>query len=315
MKFDAFMSSYEFGYIIPELQKSEILKSLTLENKARKTASFYGEKFNVYIDGSDGHFSGYGTSDPCERILWIVKDTGDKPFLFFKNWYSPSMSVEIEKVAVENNGKVIPFMYWGQFPYFQSLWKTRNSLSLQNKSTLKNVDIGLPFEQKIYYDPKRSNFDERMSWKGYSWFGHGPEVDMGMNEHSLRIEIIDRIKNQDIYTYEHVFNVSPDEMISRSMKWKLVYDIPGIAEVTHRMFEFGWFGKCVVLGKSDLDFPYSWKEYYPEIDYNSNTWENDLGEILENHEEWGDKIKYYLETYCTPETIVNYFIGKIYEGI
>lgn len=47
MKFDAFMSSYEFGYIIPELQKSGFLKSLTLENKARKTASFYGEKFNV----------------------------------------------------------------------------------------------------------------------------------------------------------------------------------------------------------------------------------------------------------------------------
>lgn len=315
MKFDAFISSYEFGYIIPELQKSGILKSLTMENKIRKTASFYGENFNVYIDGSDGHASEYGTGDPCERILWVVKDTGDKPFLFFKNWYSPSMCVEIEKVASENNGTVIPFMYWGQFPYFQSIFNNRNSLSLQNKNTTKTVDIGIPFEQKNYYDPKRSKFDSRMSWKGYGLFGHGPEVDTGMNEHSLRISIVDKIKNQNQYTYEHIFGVPWNKMLDSSMKWKLIYDIPGVSSVTHRMFEFGWLGKCVVLTKNDIDFPYSWKDYYPEINYNSDTWEDDLGEILENHEKWGDGIKYYLETYCTPEVIVNYMIEKIDQGV
>ena len=37
--------------------------------------------------------------------------------------------------------------------------------------------------------------------------------------------------------------------------------------------------------------------------------------IIDNHEEWGEKIKDYLETYCTPETITNYLIGKVYEGV
>ena len=311
MKFDAVMTPEKFWYILPKLQEAKIFNSLNYNGAPRKTACLYGDKFNVYIDASDGHAAEYGTGDPCERILWAVKDTGDKPFLFFKNWYSSSMCVEIEKVASENNGKVIPFMYWGTFPYFRSILKDRNSLSLQNKNTTKTIDIGLPFEQKKYYDPKRSKFDKRMSWKGYGLFGHGLEVDTGMNEHSLRIEIVDKIKNQTQYTYEHMFGVSWNKILDSSMKWKIIYDIPGVSSVTHRMFEFGWFGKCVVLRKSDLDFPYSWKEYYPELDYNSDTWEDDLGEIIENHEEWGDKIKYYLETYCTPEVITDYFLKEI----
>ena len=315
MKFDCYINPEIFGYIIPNIQKSGLLNSISYQERVRKTACFYGQDFNVYIDGSDGQSIEWGTQDPCERILWIVKDTGDKPFLFFKNWYDPTTCKDIQKVVDENNGKLIPFMFWHYYPYFQKYWSSRKNFNSQYKNTSKTIDIGVAAEAKKYYDYNPSKFDSRMSWKGYEWFGHGPAVDMGMNEHSARIDIIEKIKWNKKYTHEHVYGISFDRLVEKSMHWKTHYDMPGVATISFRMFEAGWLGQCVILRKSNLDFPYSWKEYYPELDYNSNTWENDLGEILENYEEWGDKIKYYLETYCTPETIVNYFIGKIYEGI
>ena len=81
------------------------------------------------------------------------------------------------------------------------------------------------------------------------------------------------------------------------------------------MFENGWIGQCVILKKNDVDFPYSWKDYYPEVDFYSDGWEEKVSSILENYQDWGDKIRYYLETYCNSETISNYFIQKVIEEI
>lgn len=314
MKFDCYINSDNFGYILPGLQKSGILNTISYQERARKTACFYGQNFNVYIDGSDGQSVEWNTQDPCERILWVVKDTGDKPFLFFKNWYDPTTCKDIQDVVDNSNGKLIPFMYWHKYPYFKSYWLNRNELAKQSKQTAKTIDIGVAAEAKKYYDFNPSKFDKRMSWKGYEWFGHGPAVDTGMNEHSARINIINKIEKTK-YIHEHVYGISFDDLVKKSMHWKTHYDMPGVSTISFRMFEAGWLGQCVVLKKSNLDFPYSWKDYYPELDYNSDTWENDLGEIIEKHEEWGDKIKYYLETYCTPEVITNYFLEKIQENL
>lgn len=314
MKFDAVMSPEKFWYILPKLQEAKIFNSLKHNGAPRSTACFYGEDINVYIDASDGHAAEFGSVDSCDRALWVVEDTKEKPFLYFRCWNSPSMCVEISQIISENGGKIVPFMYWGTYPYFPSILNSRTELFGQDRNTPNTIDVGVAGKAKKYSTYKRSKFDKRMSWKGYEWFGHGPAVDTGMDEHSARIEIIDKIKKSR-HTYEHVYDIPIEELISKSMNWKVVYDLPCMGSVSHRMFEFGWFGKCVILRKSDLDFPYSWKEYYPELDYNSDTWEDDLGEIIENHEEWGDKIKYYLETYCTPEVITNYFLEKIQENI
>ena len=40
-----------------------------------------------------------------------------------------------------------------------------------------------------------------------------------------------------------------------------------------------------------------------------------MSEIIEDYRWWGDRIKEYLETYCTPEAITKYMIEKIKEGI
>lgn len=283
--------------------------------KIRKTACFYSEKINIYIDTSDGIASDFGVPEYCDRILKIVEDTKGKPFLFFKPWYSPTLCEPIDRVARENNGKVIPFMYWADWDHFiHGVWPNRRELYNKNKLTPKTFDAGACVRTEKRIIPKPSKFDERISWKGYSWFGFGPEEDTGYYEHNARIKI-DKILRDSSLSYEQISGVSFSDYLDRSMSWKALIDMPGIACVSHRMFENGWVGQCVVLCKNDVDFPYSWKEYYPEVDYNDPGCVEALGNIIENYQEWSDKITHYLETYCTPLKIGNYFLSKVVEEL
>ena len=311
MNFDAYIDRRRFWFILPGLQNQGMIKRFFPE-KIRKTACLYGEKFNVYIDASDGIASDFGIPEYCDRILKIVEDTKGKPFLFFKNWYSPTLCQPLEKVAKENNGTIVPFMYWAEWDHFiHYLWPNRTVLRDQNFKTKKKLDIGVCAKIQKRVVPKPSKFDNRISWKGYKWFGFGDdEIDTGYYEHDARVRLHNMLQTSR-FKYEQIEGVSFENYILRSMEWKCLVDMPGISCVSHRMFENGWLGQCVILKKNDVDFPYSWKEYYPEVDFNDPNWENSVLEIVENHEDWGKKILHYLETYCNPNIISKYFIENV----
>ena len=315
MKFECFIDARRFWFILPYIVKSGMISNVYPE-KIRKTACLYSEKINVYIDSSDGIASDFGVPEYCDRILKIVEDSKGKPFLFFKPWYSPTLCKSIESVAKENNGKVIPFMYWADWDHFiQYLWPNKGMLYKRQKDHQKSIDIGACVRVEKRVIPKPSSIDNRVSWIGYNWFKMGDEQpDQGYYEHDARIRLNNQLLNSS-FTYEQIENVSFKDYVDRSMSWKALVDMPGIGCVSHRMFENGWIGQCVILKKNDVDFPYSWKDYYPEVDFYSDGWEEKVSSILENYQDWGDKIRYYLETYCNSETISNYFIQKVIEEI
>jgi hypothetical protein len=312
--FDCHIDRRRFWFILPVISKSGMMGRIFPE-KIRKTGCFYSEKLNVYIDTSDGIASDFGVPEYCDRILRIAEDSKGKPFLFFKPWYSKTLCEPLEKVAKENNGKIIPFMYWADWDHFiRGVWPNRKDLFLKNKNTDKIFDVGACVNLVKREIPKPSRQDSRISWKGYGWFGFGAEEDTGYYTHDTRI-ILDRKLKNSKFKYQHISGISFEKYLDQSMSWKCLIDMPGIACVSHRMFENGWIGQTVVLSKNDVDFPYSWKEYYPEIDFNSNNWEERLGSIIENYDEWSDKITHYLETYCTPTMIGNYFLKKVVEEL
>lgn len=314
MKFDCYLDQRRFWFILPVIAKSGMIDRVFPE-KIRKTGCFYSEKLNIYIDTSDGIASDFGVPEYCDRILRCVEDSKGKPFLYFKPWYSPTLCEPIEKVARENNGKVIPFMYWADWDHFiHGIWPNRKELFEKNRNTKKLYDVGACVRAEKRIIPKPSRFDSRISWKGYNWFGFGPAEDTGYYEHQARVKIDKLLKSSDL-SYDHISGVDFNEYVDKSMSWKTLIDMPGIACVSHRMFENGWLGQCVVLCKNDVDFPYSWKEYYPEIDFKEDGCIDKLHTIIENHEEWSNKITYYLETYCTPLKIGNYFLTKVNEEL
>tara|TARA_B110000211_G_scaffold30001_1_gene30377 strand:+ start:6333 stop:7307 length:975 start_codon:yes stop_codon:yes gene_type:complete len=318
MRFDCYGDTNWFWFLIPGLQQSGMITSLRGQS-FRKTLCLYGEEFNVFVDGSDGFAQDY--VDPphqeyCERILRCVQESKGTPYLYFKPWYSPIQCKELEEVAANTGGKIIPF-YWPGWPhsnYREFILRNRNELYLQNKSKEKKYDVGMCIKPKIYDAPKPSKEDCRISWLGSNWFGHGAREDTGNYTHDIRVSVPEKLKKSK-FSFDHIYDIPMTEFIERSMSWKVHCDLPGIGPMSNRMFEGGWLGQCVVLRKSDVDFPVSWKNYYPEIDYDSDTWEDDMSEIIEDYRWWGDGIKDYLETYCTPEAITNYMIEKIKEGI
>jgi hypothetical protein len=318
MKFDCHTDGDRFWFLLPGLQKYGLLNSLSGQS-FRKTLCLYGEKINIFVDGSDGFaedFDGGPHQEYCERILRCVNESKGKSYLYFKPWYSPTQCKNLEEVAANTGGKIIPFYWpgWLHPNYREFILHNKEQFYLQNKSTKKKYDVGMCIKPKLYAVPKPSKEDYRISWLGSNWFGHGVRDDTGNYTHNVRITVPEKLKNSK-FLFEHVYDISITEFIEKSMSWKVHCDLPGIGQLSNRMFEGGWLGQCVVLKKSDVDFPVSWKDYYPEIDYSSDTWEDDLEEIIENYEEWGDKIKYYLETYCTPDAIANYMIEKIQENL
>ena len=81
------------------------------------------------------------------------------------------------------------------------------------------------------------------------------------------------------------------------------------------MFDHCFLGNCIVLRKSTYDNGFSWKEYIPEVDFESKNWEDDYQNIIDNRLEWGEKSKEYFDLYWTPEAIVDYLVEKIEENI
>ena len=310
MKFDVCLDPSRFWFILEELSTRGIVNNFYQETM-RKTGCFYSEKFNAYIDTSDGINYEFGLQDPCERILAIVKETKGKPFLFFKNYYSPSLCANIEKVASENNGKVVPFFYWDHFDFFKYYeWPIRKELAKKSKLTKKIHDVGICARIEKYKCPLPSIFDDRVSWKGAEWFNLYPVKDTGYVETDTRLRLFEKFAKSK-FSIEHIVGVPFEKMLAESMRWKAVFDPPGVGNTSLRMLENGWLGQCVILRKSDVDYATSWKPYFPEVDFEDSNWETCVGEILQNHEEWGEKILYYLETYCSPQSIVSYFVEQI----
>ena len=313
--FKAFYDPSRMWFIHNDLVNSGLIKEVNPE-KIRKTACFYSEKINVYIDLSDGRADAFNYPEYTDRIEWVVNDSRGKKFLFFKNWYSPTLCVNMEKVANSNNGKIIPFYYWADWSHFKSyIWPNRSNLYKQNKETIKKFEVGGCFKPVIRKTPGPYKNNPEMSWAGCKWFNLEQNVDT-----SVWLEHDERVKRHDILTrsnfsYQHMQNVKFKDYHQASMGWKAVIDVPGIANVTHRMFEHGWNGQCIILTKSDVDFPISWKSYYPEVDFSQNNWQEDVQKIISEYNVWGDKIKYYLENYCNSSTITKYFIEKIQENI
>ena len=311
-KFDCFLSPDRMHWILPHMQHSGAIKNFYYEN-IRKTVSMYGEKFNVYVDASDGIADDFGIKEYCDRILRIVDDAKGKPFLLFKCWYSPTLCEPIVKIAEENGGKVVPFFMWAgpdhdNFTNWE--WPNRNLLRFTAAMEPKPLDIGMCVRLEKRMIPKPSKFDERISWKGYEWFGFGPAVDTGYYEHDVRPRFHDMFSKSQL-KYQHIQDVSFQMNIKTTLSWKAIIDSPGIACVSHRMLEHGWLGQCVILKKNDVDFAYSWKDYYPQVDFSLPGWEEEVGTIIENHKLHGERILYYLETFCTPEVISQYFFQEI----
>jgi len=115
------------------------------------------------------------------------------------------------------------------------------------------------------------------------------------------------------FSFFHTEKIDYKQYIEKSFTWRVCLNPSGIGEYTSRMFDHTFLGQCVVLRKTSYDFGNSWKEYLPEIDFKSPTWEEDLQNILDTHVEWNEKSLEYFEKCWSAKAITFFLIQNIEE--
>lgn len=300
-------------YIHRQLNESGMFRCVNQE-MIPKTACFYGEKINFYIDTSDGVNEDLKINEYCGRVLKIIEECKGKPFLFFKAAYSFIWSQNIIKLAEENNGKVLPFFKW---PFNDNFYKNmlgkRQEIVEKMGKVEKEYDIGYFCGLKPYNYPKPSNANLLISWSDHDKFDiPGNSKNTGHYVNKSRKFLYDKIiESRFKVLYREKMNYF--NYIKESYKCKVVLNPPGVGEYTSRMFDQCFIGGTIVLRKTSYDQGHSWKEYLPEVDFEKEDWQSDYQKIIDNYEEWGEKALYYYEKFWTPQAIVKFLVEKIEE--
>jgi len=276
----------------------------------RKTACLISDKFNVFVDSSDGINEDLTINEYCGRIKAIV-NSFDKPFLYFKCNHSKERSVDIEKIANEHGGKVLPFFIWNlksQNPkFYTEILPIRKELIQKNRNTKKEFDIMYAADKKVYDYPKPNLLDKQVAWSDHKNFGLGSPVDTGWFEMHTRDNIEKKLTNLKNINFKRLDKMEYIAYINETTRYKAQFSPPGVSEYTCRMFDSAAIGQCAILRKNSYDFYDSWKDYLPEVDLNSNNLESDLIKIIEDYEEWGEKALFYFENSLTSKRIFEVF--------
>lgn len=311
--FDAFYDKKRFKFIHEELKKSGLIKNYNNKTLIKKTGCFYGKSINMYIDTSDGVNEDLKINEYCGRIKRVIIDSKNKPFLFFKSAYSKEWSKDIEKLAQENNGTVIPFFKWSfNNNFYSTLLGKRSDIINRFGNQEKIYDIGVFFSEKKYSYPKPSQHDPLISWSDHNKFNlPGSSKNTGMYDNFSRKNIINKLKETNLKILNS--GMPYIDYIKSSFQCKVILNPPGIGEYTSRMVDQTYLGNCIILRKNTYDNGLSWKDYLPEVDFNDNQWENNLSALIKEYKTYQEKCKFYYDNFWTSKAIVDYLKGKISE--
>jgi hypothetical protein len=313
--FDAFYDKKRFRFIHEQLLNSNFIKNYRNQTRIKKTACLYGEKINVYIDTSDGVNEDLKIQEYCGRIKRVILDTKGKPFLFFKAAHSNKWSKNIEILAHQNNGKVIPFFKWSfNDNFYNHVYGKRKEIIEAFGNQKKLYDIGIYFSEKIYDYPKPSEVDPLISWPDHKNFNlPGTSSDTGNYPNNSRKNIVKTLKSKNFKILHAGLNYK--DYISSAFQCKVIVNPPGIGEYTSRMVDQTYLGNAIVLRKNSYDNGYTWKKYLPEIDFNKSDWEKDLKTIIQNYSFYGELGEKYFNNCWSSEAIFKYFKEKINEQL
>ena len=307
----AYYEKDRFQFIHDEMIHQKIFKQHVNTFLIPKTGIFENDKFNVYIDTSDGVNEDLEIYEYCGRIKRIISQLNGKPFIFFKSAYSGKWSKKIEEIAIKNNGKIVPFFKWSFNKDFYNYTYRKKEEILQKYSNLeKEYDVGIFFKEKPYLYTKPSEFDNSISWSDHEKFKlPGRSNNTGHYLIESRKDIIEKFKKSK-FKFLNI-GLSYKEYIEASFKCKVIINPPGIGEYTSRMVDQTFLGNCIVLRKNTYDNGLSWKKHIPEIDFRKKEWEQDLNEIILNLDYHKKMCKEYYEKFWNPKSIVRYFLENI----
>lgn len=314
--FKGFYDKARFAYIHQEIDQSDLFSSNFTEI-IPKTACFFSEDLDVYIDTSDGVNDDLQIQEYCGRMLSCIKMSSGKKFLFFKSAYSNRWSKNIESLAADNNGKVVPFFKWSFNNYFYDhVQNNTAALRLKSATNNSNLDIGLFADfNKSYRYPKSSVNDNRVSFNDIEKFGlqdilgEDKTIEKDFYKINARETLLAKIKESNFSIYHGA--LSYPDYIAKSLNCRSVLNPPGVGEYTSRMFDQTAIGNLIVLRKNSYDNGVSWKDYIPEVDFSNENWQDEFSSVIENRDEWRKKGMFYFDNIWSPSNVFSFLEQEI----
>jgi hypothetical protein len=308
--FNAYYSSDRFRFIDTELKKSGRINKKSRE-LLRKTAVFRGDKLNFYIDASDGVNEDLKINEYLNRLYAIYGDTKGKPFLLFKESFSPIWCQDMINYARSINGEVIPFFIISHYLDFYNIYLENRLKYIEEKKDIdKTIDIGFYANLSSYYVSKPTLENPKLGWYDVRHFNEGLPKNTGFFEIKTRENLYKKLINSK-FTFANKEKIEYEDFIRDSFQWKVCLNPPGCGEYTPRIIEHAGIGQCVILRKTSYDNAISWAEYFPQIDFELNTWEDDLQKVIDNYKYWEIKSLEYYDKVYKPEVMVKYIFDKI----
>ena len=310
MKFDAYLDPVRFRWLFTELDKSGIINNYYGE-KIRKTAAFYSDKINIYIDSSDGMNEDIPVEEYCGRIKKIIEECNGKKFIVFKCFFSYSKSNRIVKLARSNNGEVLPFAGWSNtIEFYDYLLPNIQNIITTNRLTKKIYDVGFCGDLNPCFYPCPDQKDNSVGWTDYNNFNYGVGKDTGCFKLLTRQTLCNKLSQSNLKFF-HAKKIKYSEYINKSLEWHLCLSPPGAGEYSYRMFDFLALGQIPFMRKNTYDFYKSWKSYIPEVDFKSSEWEQDILTVIENQKYWQETSQNYYREVLMPEKMVSYMFSEI----
>ncbi len=314
--FKGYYDFSRFNYIHGQISNSSRFDVVNRE-LIPKTACFFSSDIDVYIDTSDGVNEDLEIHEYCGRMIKCISISRGKKFIFFKSSYSPVWSSNLDRMAKENNGKVIPFFKWSFNNGFYS-YLLPNLPNLRKKikeAADKKIDIGyFANPDRVYGYPKPSAVEPLVSCTDIKKFGlydlYGPETaNIEMMDNLSRPNTLSTLLDSDFRIWSG--GLPYREYLDKSLECNSVFNPPGIGEYTSRVMDQAAIGNIVILRKNSYDQGHSWKDYFPEVDLKNPDWKNQIKSIFENRNEWQQKSLVYYENFWKPEKVFEYFVDHI----
>lgn len=314
--FKAFYNSNRFRYIHRLLDNSDLFEIVSNVELIPKTACFFSENLDVYIDTSDGVNDDLCMQEYCGRMLSCIRISKGKKFLYLKCAHSLEWSKALSDLAKENNGEVKPFFKFSfNDDFYRYLLDDLSNLRNLNRKTKRNFDIGIFADfNKVYSYPHPSTSDPRISWSDHGKFSiDGSSKDNGSSVIQSRPNMLRKLKDTGLNL---LIKAEPyQDYIKSSMLCRAAINPPGIGEYTSRMMDQTAIGNVIILRKNSYDQGNSWKEYLPEVDFNSKNYLQDIESILNDFPAWQEKSRYYYDNYWTPKAVFDYLIDSISQSL
>jgi len=320
-----FKSVYSFDrirYIHSLIKNNDLFASVQNAELIPKTACFFSDKLDVYIDTSDGVNDDLQIQEYCGRMLACIRLSKGKKFLYFKCALSSEWSTNISKLAKDNNGVVLPFFKWS---FNQDFYKISPSDLTTLKNKVKNSShkyhAGLFADfTKEYKYPYPSSMSPIISCEDISKFNlsdlFGAENLNQKSYYTIRsrstiLAKLEADENLSIFCGPLDYK----DYMEKSTECAAVINPPGIGEYTSRMMDQASIGNLIVLRKNSYDQANSWKKYIPEIDFENDNWKEEFQSILDDKILWQEKTQYYYEKLWSPDAVFNFMMTAVEKEI